>query len=154
MADNLPGEILENIVMELEEYDITAEPEAKIFRPALNIAVSITPTGPDQYVMGDDCTPTWVMLTAAASENIRNARAMSQRFKKATGRSLMKLVEQRPVSVSNVDLDMLRPVAQDTQASNWLHALTLDRGTPLPAKDESTTEEAGAYAAGFSQPLQ
>jgi hypothetical protein len=114
----------------------------------LNIAVPITPTDPDEYVMGNEYTPTWITLTTAASESIRNARAVSRNFKKAADRSFMKLVGQRPVSVSNVDLNMLRLVAQDTQARNWLHSLTLNCGKLLQTKDESTTDETGAYDAG------
>jgi hypothetical protein len=37
MTDTLSGEIIEVIVMELKEYDITAEPDAKIFRPWVSV---------------------------------------------------------------------------------------------------------------------
>jgi hypothetical protein len=141
MADTLSVEIIEMIVMELEEYGITAEPDVKFFSPTLNIAT--TNTSDDEVEPGHDNdytieTPTWITLTKSARHNILHIRLVSRAFKEASDRSFVKVLEERSFSTAQGDLNLLIAISQDKQMANWFHALTLDCGKPVYTDDEDS----------------
>jgi hypothetical protein len=175
MTDTLSAELIETIIMELEEYDITAEPDAKVFRPMLNVATadSSDEDGPESDDDNDDLedghlwddmeidldnasrVQTWTLLTKAARTDIKHTRLVCRKFRKGADRSFVKLLEERPFGATQFDLEILVAIGQDTQLANWFHALTLDCGPIVHTDDngndtDSPHAQDGLYAPNIS----